>query len=333
MKFKLRRTVASFVSTAAILAAASAASAEEQFKLAHFVSPKHTITQSIVEPLKQGVETDSKGDMQISVYPGGELGAGPVEQYVRALQGVADITWGLAGYTSSQFEKTMLVELPGAIPEGKTGYDMLWNAFDSKLKSEFPGTRPLAMWVSEPNVFIMKDKEINTPDDLKGLKLRVSGKMAADVISALGATPVQMPAPQMYNALQTGLIDGIVTGSSAISDFKLDEVANVYTVGAPLGQIMFYLVMNQKRYDSLSDEQRAIFDKHSGRGLSKSGEESWQSVADATLERLTASSDEKVINLSADQIAKFNAIIEPLVANYLNADSERQATMDAMLNK
>lgn len=286
------------------------AQAETTLKLAHFVPPAHVLTSAIIEPLKKGVEEAGDADLQIDVYPGGELGAGPMEQYVRALQGVADITWGLAGYTSSQFERTMIVEMPGAIPAGMSGYDMLWNAYDDHLQREFPGTHPLALWVSEPNIFIMKDHLIRSPADLEGLKIRVSGSMAAALISHYGATPVQMPAGEMYNALQTGLIDGIVTGASAITDFKLDEVANSYTLGAPMGHIMFYLVMNQKSYDDLSPAQRAVLDEHSGRWLSRQGEEGWNALAERTLEAIAADSDNTLIDLSDDQIAPFKAIAD-----------------------
>lgn len=293
----------------AFVAATAAPSLAETLKLAHFVPPAHVVTSSVVDPLVEGVAADSNGDLTIQVYPGGELGAGPMEQYVRALQGVADITWGLPGYTSSQFPKSMIVEMPNAIPDGMTGYDMLWNAYDAgKLSDEFPGTKPLAIWASEPSVFIMKDHEIRSPDDLKGLKIRVSGTVPGRLMSALGATPVQMPAGEIYNALQTGLIDGVVTGMSAVNDFKLDEVANSYSIGAPLGHIMFYLVMNQNSYDSLSDDQKAALDKNSGRGLSQKGEEGWNARAKETLEKVEADPDNTVIYLTDEEIAPFDKV-------------------------
>lgn len=308
MKKTLLTTLLAAACTAGLTSTAAQAE-DTTLKLAHFVPPAHVLTSAIIEPLK-GVEEASGGELQIDVYPGGELGAGPLEQYVRALQGVADITWGLAGYTSSQFERSMIVEMPGAIPEGMTGYDMLWNAYDEHLEREFPGTHPLALWVSEPNIFIMKDHDIRTPEDLDGLKIRVSGSMAADLIARYGATPVQMPAGEMYNALQTGLIDGIVTGASAVTDFKLDEVANSYTIGAPMGHIMFYLVMNQSSYDALSDEQRAVLDEHSGRWLSRHGEEGWNALAERTLEAVAADADNTVIELSDSQVAPFEAVAD-----------------------
>ncbi|WP_309083022.1 TRAP transporter substrate-binding protein [Chelativorans sp.] len=311
---------------------APAVAMAEELSLAHFVAPSHVVTASVVEPLAKGVEADSGGDLTIRVYPAGELGAGPMEQYVRAVQGVADITWGLAGYTSSQFPKSMIVEMPGAIPEGVTGYDMLWNAFEQHLAGEFPGTRPLALWVSEPSIFIMKDREIRKPEDLRGLRIRVSGSVPGALVEALGATPVQMPAGEMYNALQTGLIDGIVTGASAINDFKLDEVANSYTVGAPLGHILFYLVMNQARYDGLSDEHKAILDKHTGRGLSQKGEEGWNASAERTMETVRADTNNNVIDLTEEEIAPFKEIADNL-REKLIADMDAQEILDAMVAK
>lgn len=284
----------------------------ETLRLAHFVSPAHVITSSVVEPLSEGLAADTDGELTVQVFPGGELGAGPQEQYVRALQGVADIVWGLQGYTSSQFPRTMIAEMPGAIPEGMTGYEFLWNGFEEHLASEFPGTRPLALWTSEPNIFITRDREVRSPADVAGLKIRVSGNISGALVEALGATPVQMPAGEMYNALQTGLIDGIITGASAVTDFKLNEVANYFSTGAPLGNITFYLVMNDARYQGLSEEHRAAIDAHTGAVLSQSAEEGWNARADETLEMLRADDAKTVIDLSEEEVAAFAELLSPL---------------------
>lgn len=295
------------------------AQAQQTLSFAHFVPPAHVVTEALVNPLQSGLQADSNGELALRVYPGGELGAGPAEQYVRALQGVADMTWGLAGYNSSQFRKSMVVEMPGAIPEGMGGHDLLWNAFDDHLAGEFPGTRPLALYVSEPNVFIMRNRDIRSPEDLQGLRMRVSGSMAGELMETFGATPVQMPAGEMYSALQTGLIDGIVTGASAITDFQLDEVANSYTIGAPMGHIMFYLVMNQGAYDGLSEAQQAVLDAHTGRGLSEHAEATWNDLAERTLEAVSANSRNTVIHLTEDEIEPFETLVEAFRVEYLDA--------------
>ncbi|MBL4810813.1 MAG: TRAP transporter substrate-binding protein [Rhodobacteraceae bacterium] len=312
---------------AAVLMTAAPVSAEV-LKLAHWVPPAHVLTSSTIEPLQNALAA-AGSDLEIEVFPGGELGAGPLEQYIRAVQGVADITWGLQGYTSSQFPLTMVSELPGVLPEGMSGSAMFWNAYDDHLTGEFPGTVPLALWLSEPNIFIMKDIDVHSPADVAGLKIRVSGSAAAAVMEALGATPVQMPAGQIYNALQTGLIDGVITGASAVGDFRLDEVANSYSLGAPLGRIGFYLVMNGERYDGLSDDQRAALDAASRSVLSESAEAGWNARALSVIEGLRATGDNNVIDLSDDEIAGFAALTLP-VTDAIVSELGAQAVLAAM---
>ena len=319
------RGIGAAAAAAALLAAPATA---ETLRLAHWAPPAHTLTASTIEPLIAAV---AGSGLEIQVYPGGELGAGPLEQYARVLTGVADIVWGLEGYTSSQFPRTMISELPGALPDGMNGYDMIFNAYDAGLLSaEFPGTVPLALWLSEPNVFIMRDHDIRTPADLAGLKIRVSGSAAAAAVVALGATPVQMPAGEIYNALQTGLIDGVITGASAIGDFRLDEVANSYTLGAPLGRISFYLAMNADRYNSLPEAERAALDTIAGRPLSALAEAGWNARAEQVIGQISATGDNTVYTLTADEAAAFAAITLPVrdqVIATIDGGAETFATM------
>lgn len=322
------------VSTFRLAAAAAAVTlitapvTAETLRLAHWVPPAHTLTASTLIPLQEAV---AGSGLEIQIYPGGELGAGPLEQYARVLTGVADIVWGLQGYTSSQFPRTMISELPGALPDGMNGYDMIYNAYDAgQLANEFPGTIPLAMWLSEPNVFIMRDHDVRTPADLAGLKIRVSGSAAAASVEALGATPVQMPAGEIYNALQTGLIDGVITGASAIGDFRLDEVANSYTLGAPLGRISFYLLMNAERYNALPEGERAALDTIAGRPLSALAEAGWNARALDVLAQISAAGDNTVYTLTADETAAFGALTYPVrdvVVGGIDGGAEVLATM------
>lgn len=323
------KTLLTSLAAALLAAALSAAATAEELTFASFTPPQHTITASVVDKLMQGVKSATGGALTVRYYPGGELGKGPVEQYVRVVQGGADISWGLQGYTSSQFPKTMVVELPGSVKPGGSGYDMLWNAFDAHLASEYPGTRPLALWTSEPNIIIMKDRQIRKPADLAGLKIRVAGAVAADVVAALGATPVQMPIPQVYNALDTGLIDGIITGASAVADFKLLEVANSYTIGAPLGHIAFFVVMNKAKYDALPDDQKAAIDANSGRALSKSAEDAWNAKADKTIAALKEDAKNTVIELSGQEIEAFAKLTLP-VADKVISDLGAADVLKAM---
>lgn len=306
------------IAMTAALAVAGVAAQAQELKFANFTPPFHTVNASVIEKLNADMTAASGGSVTVRGYHGGELGAGPVEQYVRAVQGVADFTWGLPGYTSSQFQKTMIVELPGVVPEGKCGCDALWDAID-EIGGEFPGTIPAALWTSEPNIMIMRDKVIRTPADLQGLKIRVAGATAAEVATALGATPVQMPINQVYNALETGLIDGVFTGSSTLDDFKLDEVANSFTLGAPLGRLAFFTVMGQVSHDALSAEAKAVVDGAIGRGVSTSAETAWNATGQSAVARARQDGKNTFVDLTADEAAAFAALVMPVTDTYVAA--------------
>ena len=319
---KLTNFAAGF-SVAALIGTISAA---DELKFANFTPPFHTVNASVIEMMNDMLSEATNGEVTVRGYHGGELGAGPVEQYVRVVQGVADVAWGLPGYTSSQFETTMIVELPNAIAIEAPGYAALINAYDEHLADEFPGTVPVALWTSEPNVFIMRDHEIRTPADVAGLKLRVAGAAAAQVVEALGGTPVQMPINQVYNALETGLIDGVVTGSSTLNDFKLDEVANSYTFGANLGRLSFYAVMNEGVYNGLSAEAKEALDIMA---LSKSAEDAWNATSDDGVAQARASGDNVFIDLTEEEAAAFSEAVSGVVNAYV-ADVGGEAALAAM---
>jgi TRAP-type transport system periplasmic protein len=309
-------TLTRFVAAAAIAVGAASTAGAEELKFANFTPPSHTINASVIEKLNDELSAATGGALTVRGYHGGELGAGPAEQYVRVVQGAADIAWGLPGYTSSQFGKTMIVEMPDAIPLDMPGYEALWRAYDA-IADEYPGVKPLALWTSEPNIFIMRDRQIRTPADLAGLKIRVAGTTMAEVATAFGATPVQMPIGQVYNALQTGLIDGVITGASTLSDFKLEEVANSYTLGANIGRGSFFAVMTQAKYDALPDDQKAAIDAVAGIPLSQSAEEAWLETADAAVEAARAAGDNTFIDLTEEEAQAFTDAMSAIVDQYV----------------
>jgi TRAP-type C4-dicarboxylate transport system substrate-binding protein len=165
----------------------------------------------------------------------------------------------------------------------------------------------------------MKEKVIRTPADLAGLKIRVAGATAAEVATALGATPVQMPITEVYNALQTGLIDGVITGSSTLNDFKLDEVANSYTFGANLGRLSFFTVMNEGRYNALPEDQRKALDAASGLPLSQSAEEAWNATADAGVAEARTKPENTFVDLTPEEAQVFADAVAGVTNAYVAA--------------
>ena len=302
----------------AAFAVTLAASAQAQeLKYANWAPPFHTITAAQIEPLAEALDSGTSGAVTLRAFHGGELGAGPADQFVRIVQGTADLGWGLPGYTSSQFPKSLILELPGALPLDQPGYAALWRAFDGELKAEFPMTEVIALWGAEPNILMMKDREVRSPEDLRGLKIRVAGSIAAEAMEALGATPVQIPMTQVYNGLQTGLIDGLVSGASVLSDFKLNEVVGSVTTGPNLGRLTFFTVMNKGVFDGLSDEAKAALDTIRDEPGSQMTEEAWVATAAEALDAARASDSISVNDLDAAESKVFDDALTEVTDAYV----------------
>ena len=100
-------------------------------------------------------------------------------------------------------------------------------------------------------------------EDLAGLKLRVGTPTLANVVKALGGIPVNIAAPETYNALERGVVDGTIFPWEAISSFNLAEVLRYHAV-VDLFVAPLFTFMNQKRYDSLPPDLRKVIDDLSG---------------------------------------------------------------------
>lgn len=170
----------------------------------------------------------TKGELKVQLYNGGELGAGLAEQYARAVDGVADLSISLPGYTASNFPVTLIVELPGIIDEA-TGTQALWKHIDL-LQQEYKRTPLVALWSSAENILYSARKPIRTIEDIKGMKIRVPSRNSGLLVEA-GGTPVSMPVSEVYNALQTEVIHAGMIDGTATKAFKLGEVANYVTLG------------------------------------------------------------------------------------------------------
>src|SRR2546430_3720062 len=109
----------------------------------------------------------------------------------------------------------------------------------------------------------MAKKPVHTPEDLAGLKLRARTAVPVAIVKARGGPPVTLAAPETYNALERGVIDGTLFPWEAISGFKLAEVLRHHTV-VNLYATSLFMTMNQKKYESLPPDLRKVIDDLSG---------------------------------------------------------------------
>lgn len=322
------RKISSLLCAFSALALSANIASAETLKFANFMAPTHPYVESTFAPFTKDVEDLSKGEIKVQLYSGGELGAGPAEQYDRAVHGVAEFSISLPGYTASTFPLTLISELPGVIDE-KTGTETIWKNID-QFEPEYKRVKLVSLWSSAENIFYSSTKAIRTLEDLKGMKIRVPSRNSGALVEAWGASAVSMPVNDVYNALQTGVIDAAMIDGTATKAFRLGEVANYITYGMKTTNSPFFIVMNRDAWDGLSDANKKAVEE-AGKKASLNGQAMQLRVAADGIASFAALAGKEVIQLNAEQAAPFNAIAEKITAQVVGDAGEAAAKLAAAL--
>ena len=195
---------------AAVLAWGLGALAEAAtLKLGHVLPPAHN-WHVAATGFADEVKTATQSRVEIKVFPNSQLGTETA--MIEGLQ-LGTVEMGLIGGASFQnIEPKLGVE---GLPYAWADHQHAYRAFDGELGTrlfgllERKGVKGLAWWENGFRHITNNKRAINTPDDLKGLKLRVTpDKIRLDTFKTLGALPVPMAFAELYSALQQGAVDG-----------------------------------------------------------------------------------------------------------------------------
>lgn len=317
MKLKTLRHMAAALTAAAVLGAGMLGTGGAwagELTLSYFMGPKHPMNRAVFTPFAEKLAEVSGGKLTVKQFPGGALNSAPPKQYSILLDGVADVAFGLPGYTSQLFPITNVITVPNVAKDAVDGTEALWRAM-SLIEKEYDA-KILAMWTNAASVIITRDKPVRTLEDLKGMKVRVTSRQDVPFIEALGASAVSQPVTVINQNLTNGTIDAIAIDPSAIGSFKLWEPANYVTIGLPSSGSAFFLLMNNETWDGLSDQEKAWVDEASGKWLSLSGGTVYKADAERGL-KIAADNGVEIIQLSDSEIARFDAAMKPAMDKFL----------------
>ncbi|AFM27178.1 TRAP transporter substrate-binding protein [Desulfomonile tiedjei] len=293
-------------------------------------SPGHSktfeLTYSIFFPATHGhsllatewakeVEKRTNGAVKINMFPGATLT--PADQcYDGVVKGISDIGMSVLSYTKGRFPLSEVIDLPLGYTKG-IQVTRLCNAFYDKFKpKEFDDVKVMYLHGHGPGIFHTK-KPVEKMEDLKGMKIRCSGT-SAKVVAALGATPVAMPQNECYDALQKGVVDGVVSPIETLKGWKFAEViksttqnfGSAYTLG-------FFVVMNKKKWESLPKEVQQTIEQINKEWIDKTGN-GWDSFDEIGTE-FTLSKGNKIIPLSKEEDARWAKTVSPVLDEYVAA--------------
>ena len=269
---KNRQRIHALIASAALLTLGSAATAQAQTTLtmSSWVPPTHYVVKDILQPWMAEVEKATEGRVKINLLPKA-VGA-PAQHWELARKGVADITWGNFTYEPERFKHVWFSELPMMGASSEASSVALWRTYTQFLASNeaFKGVTLLGTGMLGGGQFHHPSKVIDTPDDLKGQKVRMGGPIQKRLLEDLGAIPVAGPGTKAYELLEGGVIDASLHALESVVNFRLDgKLKNHTIIPGGLYEASFFIGINEGKFKSLSAADQQAILKVSGEALSR----------------------------------------------------------------
>lgn len=264
MRMTTKRLVAALSVSAAIVAINVApARADVTIKVAHsdnpqaFDSPIHAMALVF----KDVVERETHGQIKVKIFPSAQLGKEREVMEAVKLGSIEAVVLG-EGSTVNFFPPMEVLGIPFLNPS----IDVAWKVMDGPFGAEFKdaflkqtGVRIIGTAAPGPWRNFGTNKPVHKVEDLKGLRIRtIESASAQAMIKGLGASPTPMAFGEVYQAMKTGVVDGLELPYQAILNMKLDEVIK-YVVVDGHQFVQHFLMVNDKWLRSLpADQQRAV---------------------------------------------------------------------------
>jgi TRAP-type C4-dicarboxylate transport system substrate-binding protein len=312
-----RITVAALVIMAMGLAMTPFAdhSAEAQtIKLTYsnFFPPAHVQSQ-LADAWCKEVNKRTNGRVQVDYYAGQTLTKAQ-QNYDGVVAGLSDIGFSVLAYTRGRFPVMAAVDLPLGYENGKVATTVINEVYQKFMPKELQDTQVMYLHAHGPGLVFTKDKAVRKLEDMKGLKFRAHGT-SAEVVEALGGTPVPKPMPETYEMLQKGVVDGALYPLEAAKGWKLGEVtkygtldyAAAYTTG-------FYVVMNKAKWNSLPPDIQKIISEINKEWVGKHGQ-AWVD-SDEEGKQFFKSKGGEFISLDAKEMARWKKAVVPVLKVY-----------------
>lgn len=262
------------------LAAVGSAGVQAQttLTLSSWVPPAHTLTTSQAEWCEM-LAAKAKGAIKCNVLP--RAVSAPPGTFDAVRNGLADISFTVHGYTPGRFVTTQLAELP-FLGDSAEASSVAFNRMYDKhaaIREEHKGVKVIAVFTHGPGIVLNTKRPIAKIDDLSGLKFRIGGGMVNTITKQLGMNVTLKPAPESYELLSTGVMDGTLFPAESVEGFKIDKVIKYATIfPGGLYNTSFVFMMNQAKYDALSPEVRKIIDEMSGEFAARMLGRGWDKV-------------------------------------------------------
>jgi TRAP-type C4-dicarboxylate transport system substrate-binding protein len=255
----MRRKIASmvFVVSFVFLVVSSPYAAEViKLKFANYFPPTH-MNSVIMGKYCEELNKQLAGKVELTQYTGSTLLSAP-KIAAGVSGGIADIGLSNLSYTRGRFPVMEIMDLPHGFPSAWVAGHVANDFYNKYQPKDFDGYQVLMLSTSPINVVQTIGKPVKTLDDVKGLKLRGTGRLG-DIVKALGANPIPIETPDLYDGLKRGVIEGALLPLETLKGFKTGELIKYVTASWRIGSCYcFYVVMNKQKWDSLPADIKKV---------------------------------------------------------------------------
>jgi C4-dicarboxylate-binding protein DctP len=244
----------------ALVVSASAAAQTTVMRISHQVPPAHHMTK-LLEGFAADVKARTNGQVEVQLF-GSEQLAKAAENFPQVARGNIEAAMSVNfqwGTTIPEMSVTLIPYAMGDLERIKRFPTSEARKFlDDKLAAR--GVKSVAwLYITRETIVTSGKKPIVALDDFKGVKIRGLNTLTDNALTAAGAAPSAMPGSEVYQALQSGVLDAGLTDLSAAYSRKYYEVQKFGTVG-PIFTIYFHMFVNPAWYAKLSPANRAAIE-------------------------------------------------------------------------
>ena len=257
------------------------------------------------------VEKRTNGKVKVQTFPGGTLL--PAKNiFDGVITGTADIDNFAMSYQPGRFPVSEAVDLPVGFTSAKAASLALFDLIALHPK-EFEKVKLLTLFTCPPADF-MTATPVRSLKDLRGMELRVSGT-GAEAVKRLGGSPVAMPQSETPEALQKGVVKGIVSSMEILKDFNFAAYCP-YATDTNLFVVTFAVVMNKDKWNAMPPDVQKVLDDLRREQAEWTG----RYVDDHVKEALEWSKEKyhlQIINLPAADKAQIPVLVKPMIDEYI----------------
>ncbi|MFO6462902.1 TRAP transporter substrate-binding protein DctP [Jannaschia sp. KMU-145] len=298
MKLALTATVAAFALTGAATAA--------ELRLSHQWSTGD-IRHQVAEMVAEGVAA-ADVDLEIKIFPSASLFKAR-EQYQPLSRGQLDMTVLPLSYAGGVQPSYNLTLMPGLVKNHDHAARLNESAFMAAIEEKMAEDDVMALVHGYlAGGFAGKDSCITSPDDMEGKQTRAAGKAFEQMLAGAGASIASMASSEIYNAMQTGVLDAANTSSSSFVSYRIYEQVACYTPAGDYALWFMYqpLLINKSTFEGLTPEQQAALTEASAAAEAFYLEEAKKE--DAESRRVFEEAGVEIADMTAEEFEAWRAL-------------------------